>query len=146
MSAKHAPGIDLTDEMVVAAMDQVPGCDHDDMVDALERALQLTSPVYHAAPDMLKALRALVIESGGRAIPNSSLTACRNHALAVIAQAETRDAPMCPYCGTWTDLRMIHDGCGGFFEPEYICEDCFMPQDDGPSFDDLPKVMVETPL
>ncbi|MER9217926.1 hypothetical protein NKI48_03175 [Mesorhizobium sp. M0644] len=29
----------LTDEMVVAAMEHVPGCDHDDMVSALEAAL-----------------------------------------------------------------------------------------------------------
>jgi ssDNA-binding Zn-finger/Zn-ribbon topoisomerase 1 len=37
--------IDLTDEMVVAAMEHVPGCDHDDMVNALalEAALRIAS-------------------------------------------------------------------------------------------------------
>lgn len=29
---------DITDEMVVAAMNHVPGCDHDDMVDAIAAA------------------------------------------------------------------------------------------------------------
>lgn len=43
-----------------------------------------------AAPEMLAALRAIVIESGGKAIPNESLTACRNRALAAIAKAEGR--------------------------------------------------------
>lgn len=37
---RHAP-IDLTDEMVVAAMEHIPGCDHDAMVDALQAALKL---------------------------------------------------------------------------------------------------------
>jgi hypothetical protein len=40
-----------------------------------------------AAPDLLAALQALVIESGGRAIPNSSLTAARDQAIAAIALA-----------------------------------------------------------
>jgi hypothetical protein len=35
------PTVDLSDEMVVAAMAYVPGCDHDDMVSALEAALGL---------------------------------------------------------------------------------------------------------
>jgi hypothetical protein len=37
------PVPDLTDEMVVAAMEHVPGCDHDDMVSALEAALSVQS-------------------------------------------------------------------------------------------------------
>lgn len=41
-----------------------------------------------AAPDMLAALKAIVIESGGKAIPNDSLTVCRKRALAAIAKAE----------------------------------------------------------
>jgi hypothetical protein len=35
------PTVDLTDEMVVAAMAYVPVCDHDEMVSALEAALGL---------------------------------------------------------------------------------------------------------
>lgn len=46
------------------------------------------------------------------------------------------DTPMCPYCGAYEGLRMIHDG-GGYIEPEFVCEDCFTPSDDGPCFDDL---------
>ncbi len=41
-----------------------------------------------AAPDLLRALRELVIESGGNAIPNSNLTAARDRAIAEIAKAE----------------------------------------------------------
>lgn len=37
--ARQGASINLTDEMVVAAMEHVPGCDHDDMVNALEAAL-----------------------------------------------------------------------------------------------------------
>jgi hypothetical protein len=33
--------VNLTDDMVLAAMAHVPGCDHDDMVNALEAALGL---------------------------------------------------------------------------------------------------------
>jgi hypothetical protein len=47
-------------------------------------------------PDLLEALKALAIESGGKAIPNSSLTTCREQALAVIAAA---DAPIPPAGG-----------------------------------------------
>jgi len=36
-------------------------------------------------------------------------------------------APMCPYCGTETGLRQVHDG-GGFTKPEYTCEDCSTPR------------------
>lgn len=39
-------------------------------------------------PALLAALRALAIESGGTAIPNMSLTAARDQALAAIAAAE----------------------------------------------------------
>lgn len=37
-------GTELTDDMVVAAMAHIPGCDHDDMVSALEAALGLGKP------------------------------------------------------------------------------------------------------
>lgn len=47
--------------------------------------------------------------------------------------------PSCPYCGTEVGLRIACDG-GGFFDPDYICEECFVPRDDGPCFDDLPEV------
>lgn len=39
-------------------------------------------------PALLDALKALAIESGGKAIPNMSLTAAREQALAIIAAAE----------------------------------------------------------
>lgn len=45
------------------------------------------------APDpvrekLVEALRFIVIECGGKAIPNESLTACRNRALAVLAEVD----------------------------------------------------------
>lgn len=45
--------------------------------------------------------------------------------------------PECAYCGTTEGLRQCHDG-GGYIKPDFICEGCFTPQDDGPCFDDLP--------
>lgn len=45
--------------------------------------------------------------------------------------------PECPYCGATEGLRQVCDG-GGYIAPEYSCEDCFTPRDDGPCFDDLP--------
>lgn len=47
------------------------------------------------------------------------------------------DTPTCAYCDETRNLRQLHDG-GGYIEPDYVCEDCFTPQDDGPCFDDLP--------
>lgn len=44
--------------------------------------------------------------------------------------------PTCPYCGTTTGLRKLHDGYGSV-PPEYTCEADFTPRDDGPCFDDL---------
>lgn len=44
--------------------------------------------------------------------------------------------PNCPYCGTTEGLRVKSDG-GGFEAPEFTCEVCFTPTDDGPCFDDL---------
>lgn len=49
----------------------------------------------------------------------------------------------CPYCGTTEGLRQVHDG-GGVTEPEYTCEACFAPADDGPCFDDLLPVRNQT--
>ena len=40
--------------------------------------------------ELVEALRALVIESGGKAIPNSSLTVARNKALAALSKVEGR--------------------------------------------------------
>lgn len=48
-----------------------------------------------------------------------------------------RPVPCCPFCATTQGLRIAsQDPWGGHVE--YICEDCFTPQDDGPCFDDLP--------
>ncbi len=41
-----------------------------------------------AAPEMFRALKDLLVESGGKAIPNESLTVARNRALAAIAKVE----------------------------------------------------------
>jgi hypothetical protein len=54
--------------------------------------------------------------------------------------------PECPYCGATEDLRLKCDGGFSTFgfciaEPEYTCEACFTPRDDGPCFDDLAVVM-----
>ena len=48
------------------------------------------------------------------------------------------DTPACWLCETTEGLRQRH---GGFWDvpPEYVCEECFTPTDDGPCFDDLPK-------
>ena len=40
--------------------------------------------------EIVKALRDLVVESGGNAIPNSSLTVARNKALAALSKLEGR--------------------------------------------------------
>lgn len=40
------------------------------------------------APELLETMRAIVIETGGKAIPSESLTAIRNRALAVITKIE----------------------------------------------------------
>ena len=47
--------------------------------------------------------------------------------------------PECPYCGATEGLRVPCDG-GGHIPPEYTCETCFTPRDDGPCFDDLPPL------
>jgi hypothetical protein len=51
----------------------------------------------------------------------------------------------CAYCGTTNGLRIHHEplpGWGERYEADYVCEDCFTGQDDGPCFDDLPEVDV----
>jgi len=47
--------LDIEDEMVVAAMEHVPGCDHDDMVSAIEAALKakLATPAVVALRTLL---------------------------------------------------------------------------------------------
>lgn len=45
--------------------------------------------------------------------------------------------PCCPYCLATEGLRIASDGRGG---PDYICEGCFTPADDGPCFDDLAPI------
>jgi hypothetical protein len=45
--------------------------------------------------------------------------------------------PECPYCGATEGLRIKCDGFG-IEAPEFTCEGCFTPADDGPCFDDLP--------
>ena len=52
-------------------------------------------------------------------------------------QIEAAGQPRCAYCDETDGLRSLHDG-GGYIEPDYVCEACFTPQDDGPCFDDLP--------
>lgn len=48
------------------------------------------------------------------------------------------ETPSCSYCETTVGLRVRCSG-GGYIAPEYTCEGCFMPRDDGPCFDDLPE-------
>lgn len=48
---------EIEDEMVVAAMEHVPGCDHDDMVSAVEAALA-ASPYLRLARSTLSLLKA----------------------------------------------------------------------------------------
>jgi len=54
-----------------------------------------------------------------------------------MADLKNTAVPCCPYCGRTDGLRLLHDG-GGYTDPDYTCEDCFTPRDDGPCFDDLP--------
>ena len=51
----------------------------------------------------------------------------------------------CCFCGETpetTELRQYHDSAG-YFEQDYVCEECFRGTDTGPCFDDLPKVKME---
>lgn len=48
----------------------------------------------------------------------------------------------CAYCDATENLRQHHDG-GGYIPQDYVCENCFVPADDGPCFDDLPAVGQE---
>lgn len=48
------------------------------------------------------------------------------------------ERPQCGYCGEFQRLRILHKGDPwGLIGPEYICEECFTPDDTGPCFDDL---------
>lgn len=56
-----------------------------------------------------------------------------------LVDAHDSNANECEYCGATeeeTELRKHHD-TQGYIPQDYICEDCFTPQDDGPCFDDL---------
>jgi hypothetical protein len=56
---------------------------------------------------------------------------------------EKTEAPSCWLCGEASAfLRKLHDGFQGEYlvQPEYTCADCMPQADDGPTFDDLPKV------
>lgn len=47
----------------------------------------------------------------------------------------------CAYCGS-RNVRQVGEAFtyrGKRHEPDFICERCFVPQDDGPCFDDLPR-------
>lgn len=50
--------------------------------------------------------------------------------------------PECSYCDRTDGLRLHHDG-GSYIAPDYVCEDCFHGDDDGPGFDDLPLAQAE---
>lgn len=45
----------------------------------------------------------------------------------------------CFMCGSVENLRQVRPGFWTV-PPEYTCEECFCPADDGPSFDDLPAI------
>lgn len=47
--------------------------------------------------------------------------------------------PECPHCGKTEGLR-VKSSSFAPGEPEYICEGCFTPADDGPCFDDLRQI------
>lgn len=53
-----------------------------------------------------------------------------------LVDAHDGNANECEYCGETEGLRKHHD-TQGYIPQDYICEDCFTPQDDGPCFDDL---------
>lgn len=57
---------------------------------------------------------------------------------AILTAALSIPVPACAYCGSEVELRVKCTGCGRI-APEYTCEDCFTPRDDGPCFDDLPE-------
>jgi hypothetical protein len=47
----------------------------------------------------------------------------------------------CVYCETTKGLRVVSPAYthrGKTHPPDWICEACFTPQDEGPTFDDLP--------
>ncbi len=49
----------------------------------------------------------------------------------------------CDYCGTTTGVRILYEGLfyrGKTYPASLVCERCFISQDDGPCFDDLPTV------
>jgi hypothetical protein len=67
----------------------------------------------------------------------ASLAIALANTASVAGQWNPPAAPHCPYCATTQGLRIAsQDPWGGHVE--YICEECFTPQDDGPCFDDLP--------
>lgn len=61
--------------------------------------------------------------------------------LAGAVQQIAGETPECPYCGATEGLRYLHRGYGSV-APEFICETDFTPSDDGPCFDDLPRVLA----
>ena len=61
-----------------------------ELADRLVGPRQYLHRLAYVDAGLLEALRALVIESGGKAIPNDSLAVARKRALAAIAEAEGR--------------------------------------------------------
>ena len=60
-----------------------------------------------------------------------------------IQNRETGCKPVCAFCDS-DEVRMYSGAYGRpgepwYVEPSYACEDCFMPDDCGPCFDDLPQ-------
>ena len=45
--------------------------------------------------------------------------------------------PTCAYCDETENLRLLHN-MRGVGEQDYVCGECFTPDDNGPGFDDLP--------
>lgn len=96
------PGLNTKPGRYAGIYEPVPGCEYGskslvlgvgikgDVDDYWLQISDANARLIAAAPDLLEALRALVTESGGKAIPNSSLTACREQAIAAIAKAEGR--------------------------------------------------------
>ncbi|RWK39281.1 hypothetical protein [Mesorhizobium sp.] len=82
------------------------------------------------------------VRSEGDDPPTASYEVPKSDGVRLLGEALkgiTAPPPSCPYCGTTEGLR-VNSSSFAPGAPEYICEGCFTPTDDGPCFDDLRKI------
>lgn len=113
------------------------------LMDAAWQAQNAANISARARENLFSAINLGPEEWASRAISDQQVSAqesAKARAKMEVARAAiSKSAPSCPYCGTTSDLRQVHNG-GGHEAPEYTCEGCFTPRVDGPCFDDLPML------